>query len=417
MNNFIYKIHEIIKDSQNFDGLVFRANELDFIFKGVGLGQANLARILDEFGFEYEESGRIITSKTKSKIGTMVIYSSYYLISNALYNNDNLTNEVSIVVLDHEQGNYFLYNQNDNSEYYIDSTGLKESFLVQNLNHYLPLLKLFREERQLSEFDDKLKLQLLIIDNDKERNVARISYTLFDNRIFSKKVQFDFNDFKNRLIGSSQANNRDWIAIFKHNVVSLLLAQEDENKTFIELFLNVQFVLNNTIRDYEIFISGFSFERVKKELKQEKEKYFQSLNQAQEKIKSQVIAVPLSIGTSIYAFFQMHADIRTFYFILAMVGIYIVFICWYLILYDKDLYKLKRDIKGETDVFVNNYPKVYEIFRDDFIFIKKKVNSVLWLSGVIKFTIILDWIVLLIYILFVVKQPAELTHFKFVFNE
>ncbi|PWS30473.1 nucleoid-associated protein [Pedobacter paludis] len=160
-------------------------------------------------------------------------------------------------------------------------------------------------------------------------------------------------------------------------------------------------------KNINIYKLAMAFEKISRELKDEKRSYFDALNQAQDKIKSQVVAVPLSIGTSVYAFFQIKADVVTFYFILAMLAIYIFFICWYLYLYDKDLKKLRSEITEETSNFETRYPEVFKIFKDDFSYINKKIASVLLLSWVIKSTIIIDWVLFLVFILLVVNHRVE----------
>ncbi|HEX7870550.1 MAG TPA: hypothetical protein VF455_10610, partial [Chryseobacterium sp.] len=229
----------------------------------------------------------------------------------------------------------------------------------------------------------------------------------FEKRIFSKSVAFDFDYLSGRINSGYNSNNAEWLSSFKHNLVSLISSQNESSKTFTEIFLNISFIISNTERDYEIYISGFSFEKISKELKQEKQNYFAELNQAQDKIKGQVIAVPLSIGTSIYAFFQIKTDHITLYFILGMILIYIGFIWWFLSLYEKDLQRLKTEIADDSGKFEALYPKIYDLFKSDFQFITDKIKSVLLFSYVIKGVIILDWLSLAVYVIFFFQEVTQ----------
>lgn len=412
MDELILSFYKLTVGNASFNQMIFRSNDVDFQFRTSDQSMLELKDLLQSLAFTIELDGNIITSKLRSDDQATILFSTYELLSKAIYDNALVLERSSLIVLNVVAG--FYHYDRTGRETLIKSGSTTASFLVANLRLYLPLLRMFKENKLLSEHDDVINKELLIIDNGKERNLVRSKYTIYEEWILSKRVEFDISAIAGRLSPDGDFNYADWIGIFKHNVVLLLLAQTDQNRTFTELFLNMPFVLANTVRDYEIFVSGFSFERVKSQLKEDKEVYFQTLNQAQEKVKAQVIAVPLSIGTTVYAFFQMDEDIRTFYFVLGMVGIYILFICWYLVLYDQDLRKLKRDIKRDSDEFNNRFPKVYDIFREDFKYIQKKVRSVLRLSLMIKLTIILSWFVLLIYVLVVVKNPVSISPFKFV---
>lgn len=403
MSKLLSDFFTVLKDS-TFDKVIFRIHTFDIHFKEKSKCFEDCLRLLKVYELYKEDSGFIITANIKNKGNNHKVYASFDALFQDFYESTT-KNESSILIIDNLSNDFYYYNFEKGKEWKTEGTQILESFCYHNLELYIPLLKLFRNNRYLSEFDDSIERKILLIENGKEKNFINLSYSIFDKRIFSKQVDFNISEIFQWLEFCNKPNHLEWISSFKHNIVFLLSAQSNINKTFTELFLNVDFVLANTNRDYNIYMSGFSFEKISREFKLEKRKYFEDLNQAQDKIKSQVIAVPLSIGTSIYAFFQMTAELRTYYFILGMVGVYIFFICWYLLLYDKDLKKLKSDIKEETEKFEKNYPNIFNIFKPDFVYIVKKVNSVLILSWVIKIVIFLDWIILLIYVCLVIKNP------------
>jgi hypothetical protein len=252
----------------------------------------------------------------------------------------------------------------------------------------------------LVEFTDKVKSRLLVVDNGPAKNIATLTYDLYDPRIFSKAMDSGVTYIADRI------NIKAWTASFKHAVVTLINSQQDQNKKFIEVFLNLQYLITNADNDYEVYIREFSFEKVSKEHKEEKQRYFGQLSDAQDKIKSQVIAVPLSVGTSVYAFFQLQVSLATLYFLLFAIGIYVIFIGIYLLLYDNDLRHLREEIKTDSDNFSKRYPKIYEVFEKDYKYILGKVKNVIWLSNAIKVILVVDWLLFLIYILFFFKHAA-----------
>ncbi len=407
MNNVLKTFEDIFNDISLFDWLIFKEKEIDFYFKSVPNAAKRLFGVLNELDIEYTEVGNLVTASRKSKDKTIILFSSYDQLFKSVYEDQVHINKV--IVIDFNNKAYYYCNLKDQSEYSnlpfkTDCVSMMGNYLL-----YASLLKLFKLSSNIIEFDDGIKRRFFIVDNGKEKNVVGFNYQIFDERIFSKKVNFDKEYISSR-INSTNTNNLEWLSILKHNIVELLLAQDESNQNFIEVFLSFSYLLKITERNYEIYLSGFSFEKISKELKEERKSYFENLNQAQDKIKSQVIAVPLSIGTSIYAFFQIKTDHITLYFILGMILIYISFIWWYLSLYEMDLKKLKSDIKEDSSKFKQLYQKIYKLFESDFDFINDKIDSVLLFSYVIKGVIILDWIALAVYVILVFKDSPPIKH-------
>jgi hypothetical protein len=234
----------------------------------------------------------------------------------------------------------------------------------------------------------------LIIDNGKEKNVATVQYSKYDPRIFSKHIALQIDTL------TAKVKNREWASIFKHHIVKLINSQENDYQKFTEIFLNIQFLIASTEQDFEIYVSEFSFEKISKALKADKEKYFNELSQSQEKIRSQMISVPLTLGTTVYGFFQLTVSKSTMWFIIGALGIYIVFVIWYLLLYDGDLMFLKKEVDQDSSKFEDIYPKIYNLFKDDFAYIKSKIKKVRLLSNIIKSTLIASVLVLVVYNIF-----------------
>jgi hypothetical protein len=410
MNNVLNAFEGIFNDITSFDRLNFKEQEVDFYFKPVSNANSKLLTILTSLDIAYTEVGNLVTANRKSNDKSITLFSSYDQLFKSMF--DNQTSGIAIMI-DNSNKDYYYYDFKGRLEYtnfrLTDSISMMESYLL-----YAALLKLFKTSQNITEFDDTIKRRLFIVDNGKEKNIVCFNYQTFEDRIFSKVVSFDIDYITSR-INSTNSNNLEWLSIFKHTIVEFLSSQDELNKTFLELFLNISYLVKITERDYEIYLSGFSFDKISKELKEERQRYFADLNQAQDKIKSQVIAVPLSIGTSIYAFFQIKADHITLYFILGMILIYIGFIWWYLTLYENDLRKLKSEVKEDSNKFQQLYQKIYNLFKSDFDFINNKVNSVLLFSYTIKAVIILDWLSLAIYVIFLFKQqPAQFSLPKYI---
>jgi len=401
MNNVLIAFEGIFNDEASFDRLNFKEKEIDFYFKPISGANLKLLTILTSLDVDHTTVGNVVTANRKSNDKSINLFSSYEQLFKSIFDNQI---PVIAIVIDNYNKDYYYYDFKNVLEYtnfrLLESVSMMQTYLL-----YASLLKLFKTSPNITEFDDNIRRRLFIVNNGKEKNLVNFNYQTFDDRIFSKVIGFDIDYITSRT-NSTNSNNLEWLSIFKHNIVDFLSSQDELNKTFLELFLNISYIIKITERDYEIYLSGFSFEKISKELKEERQSYFADLNQAQDKIKSQVIAVPLSIGTSIYAFFQIKTDHISLYFILGMILIYIGFIWWYLTLYEKDLKQLKAGIKEDSNKFQQLYQNIYNLFKSDFDFINKKVDSVILFSYVIKGVIVLDWLALAIYVIFFFKEQS-----------
>jgi hypothetical protein len=390
-----------IINSTELNKVIFRPTEVEFKFSVDGSKLIELQTVLDTLNLSYSTSGSIVTASKVSADKKLKIYSNLQEAFLDIQLETSSLNSPSALVINKETQDFFYYDSISNTEHFLKPVDVQVKSWINNFITYATLLKLFRTNPELIEFDDQLKRKLLMVDNGKEKNIASINYTEYDIRIFSKDIEFDVQYVQDRI------NNKEWLSCFKHSVIELITAQLEANRSFIEIFLNIDYIVSNTNRDYDIYISQFSFEKLSREFKTEKQRYFTELNQSQEKIKGQVFAVPLSIGTTIFTFYQLKLEKSTLIFLAITIAFYMAFIIWYLWLYEKDLKKLRLDIANDSNTFRDFYPTIYKLFERDFTFINNKVGLVLKLSNTIKAILIINWVILLIYILFFYKQTLS----------
>jgi hypothetical protein len=393
MDNVVSQMGAILMGS-DLTRLVFSPGEVEFKFNDENYDPTILKSWLEALQFDFQKTGKIVTTKRVSQDDAIRLYpnlSDYFL---TLSDDIKIADSQSAIVIDREDAYVYYYNHFSKAEVSSNDDTKTAVSKITNFRAYNSLLRIFFESEQLVEFNDKIKKRIFVIDNGKTKNVASIKYELYDPKIFSKRVDADINYI------IAYTGNKEWLSSFKHHVVAIIESQEDADKTFTE----IKYIVSNADNDFDIYVQEFSFEKISKELKDEKQKYFDQLNQTQDKIKSQVISVPLSVGTSIFAFYQLQVSKSTLYFLLLAIGIYIVFIEIYLYLYDQDLKYLKKEIESDSKKFVDFYPKIFKLFESDYKYILAKVRTVIILSNAIKVILLIDWIILLIYIFFFHKQ-------------
>jgi len=397
------ELASIIGDRE-FKSLSAKPNAIEFNFQTKGNAFQRLAVLLDSLNIVHTTLGNILAADLIANDHSTRIFISRESLFYAVAQNPAISGNSLLLVIDPNEG--YVYDPTNGGEVFKPVPTTMIGSWIENLKTYTALLKMFRENQLLAEFNDTTHSKLMVVDNGKEKNNVIVNYKIYDPRIFTKTVNLDLSELKGRIADAEKIGNAEWLALLRHHIVAVMSAQEATQKTFAEIFLNIAFILQATARDYEIYVSGFSFDKISKDLKEDRQKYFNNLNQAQDKIKSQVIAVPLSVGTSIYAFYQLNTSHVTLNFLLIAIAIYIGFIWWYLMLYEADLNKLKEDIETDGETFSTNYPKTYKLFEGDFKYILKKVRSVKLLSWVIRGVTLTDWVLLAIYVFFFYKQNA-----------
>ena len=398
----------IVADGE-FKSLNGRSNAIEFTFQVKGNAFQRLAVLLDSLNIAHTTLGNILAADIVATDQSTRLFVSRESLFFAVAQNPVISDTSLLFVVDPREG--YVYDPVTGVEFFSPAPATPITSWMENLKSYTALLKLFRDSQLLAEFNDTTRTRLMVVDNGKEKNNVIISYKSYDPRLFTKTVVLDLAELEGRLADAAKSGNAEWLALFRHHIVAVMSAQEAAQKTFTEFFLNIAFIIQATVRDYEIYVSGFSFDKISKDLKEDRQKYFNDLNQAQDKIKSQVIAVPLAVGTSIYAFYQLNTSSVTLDFLLIAIAIYIGFIWWYLLLYEADLNKLKSDIKIDSDTFSTNYPKIYKLFEGDFKYISKKVRSVKLLSFVIRGVTLADWVLLAVYVFFFYKHNGAITPF------
>lgn len=80
------------------------------------------------------------------------------------------------------------------------------------------------------------------------------------------------------------------------------------NRSLAILYGNFNFILEQSNRNYQLYIDKFSFNTIRQEYRTEKNNYFESLDTAQNKISAQIISIPLSLGASIFTFYQFKSS-------------------------------------------------------------------------------------------------------------
>lgn len=298
----------------------------------------------------------------------------------------------NIFVFD-EKGDYIFYEFNSRKTF-TNSKYEYLKFAIDNFSQRKILLEIFLDlNNKIIEFK-RSRLEndeLIIASNIDKKALTIIEYKTYNSTKLNYFILLPLLEFKNKI------SSDDWLACFKNTICEYLHLQQN-NKSFDIIYTNFNYILNLTEKNFQLYISKFSFDKIRKQFRVEKNSYFEGLNTAQNKISNQIISIPISLGASIYSFFQLEADFITLILIYSSVIIYIFFITYVIIMNLYDIRKIDCDSKEEEGNMKNHYPDLLIDYAVDFRFMRNKIRRIYFLAWAIILALVITIILITIFI-------------------
>lgn len=283
-------------------------------------------------------------------------------------NTDLILNNKSLFIWDCDKS--FLLYENFNIENAIANRTQSGDFIA-NVVQYRDFLKLFLDEKsQLIELEKAHpRNELFIVSKGNEKLLVKLNYNRTEDELYSKKFEYvNLEQFSVRI------QNEAWLSCFKNTVCAFFDQQAEHKRTFQWLYENFFYLFANTEKSYFLYISQFSFDKISKQFKKDREHYFNSLNEYQNKISGQLISIPLTIGAALLSSnFETNNGLANSS-VTILISAYVIFVMGTISFILVDLNKLKNDICGENDALKSMYNDIYENFEKDFKFIIKKAK-------------------------------------------
>lgn len=252
---------------------------------------------------------------------------------------------------------------------------------IANVVQYRDFLKLFLDEKnQLIELEKAHpRNELFIISRGNEKLLVKLNYNRTEEELYSKRFEYlNLEQFSERI------RNEAWLSCFKNTVCAFFDQQAEQKRIFKWLYENFFYLFANTEKSYFLYISQFSFDKISKQFKRDREHYFNSLNEYQNKISGQLISIPLTIGAALLSNNFITNNGLANSSVTFLISAYVIFVMGTIAFILVDLIKLKKDIMEESDALKTMYTDLYEYFEKDFKFIKRKA-SLLKLFGIFLF--------------------------------
>ena len=334
--------------------------------------------------------------------------------------NELLNGEIEIKLTSCKLKNTFFYFDYDNYlrdyEYYKDAftnsniiilnfetkilfKEIDEEFTIEkadmfNYVQHRELQEFLISKNEFTPYHDNLSKQFVIIG--KEKGAFHIGYNLLEKRKISDE---DIKPFIEEL--KTEFVKKEFIQFFKDVIINSIHSTDIKDR-FFELTKSLKLLLNLTAKDYESYVLDFAIDKIKSKFKEERNKYFESLEKSIDTVSKQIVSFPLTFGATAFASYQVKDKPWILILIVIAYLLYTFIAFKVLSITDYNILCLKSDVKKEEDEIKNGYEKVYADFKEDFIKIWTKIRK---LEGLV---LILKWILSLLFIIFLLFALVQI---------
>jgi len=358
--------------------------------------------------FELQTDSFNQTSLTfKSKIGDLIFFDNLNTFLDTINLDISLLDANDIFIFDVD-GHYFHY-EYESGNVATDSNQPKIKFLVHHFRQYKLLLDTYLASEGLLYEIKRTSIsgdEFVVISKGEQKLVTSIRYKIIDKAIFvDDNISLPISDFQTKILSN------EWLACYNDTLCQFLDAQLEERRTFSNLFNNFNYIFNLSNKNFQLYILKFSFEKIRKQFKTEKNNYFDSLNTAQDKISSQIISVPISLGASIFSFYQFNSSQLILSLIYIGICIYSLFIGFVVVINLYDIKKIAKDVNEEKSNFEEHYPDLLLELERDFNYMKNKRTRVRILAWAIIIALIITLVSLAIFLLNYRQSKPSIFHF------
>lgn len=330
-------------------------------------------------------NGEIEIKLTSCKLKNTFFYFDYdnYLRDYEYYK-DAFTNS-NIIILDFETK--ILFKEID-EEFTIEKADMFNYVQHRELQEFLI------SKNEFTPYHDNLSKQFVIIG--KEKGAFHIGYNLLEKRKISDE---DIKPFIEEL--KTEFVKKEFIQFFKDVIINSIHSTDIKDR-FFELTKSLKLLLNLTAKDYESYVLDFAIDKIKSKFKEERNKYFESLEKSIDTVSKQIVSFPLTFGATAFASYQVKDKPWILILIVIAYLLYTFIAFKVLSITDYNILCLKSDVKKEEDDIKNGYEKVYADFKEDFIKIWTKIRK---LEGLV---LILKWILSVLFIIFLLFALVQI---------
>lgn len=288
-----------------------------------------------------------------------------------------------IGILNYRSKDYLFYDYSAIATYNKEGIISKNNF-ISNTFAYLRIKSLL-SKNIITDYHSEANREFVIISATKGKILIGYPQIIddFDNNI--NVVAFE------KLLNDKLAL-KEFSKFFKNDLYEFLFSIEKEDRLKY-LVANLDTIIESANRNYEIYLSSFSFDQIRDEYDKRKQKYFDELRSIINKVSGYSIGLPISISAASFAAFKTLDSLPTYILIIAAFIIFSFYFIFMIRHNRDDIEDIKNDYNIDFEqllqkVFFIRNKKETESFIELRNLLNKRLNNLL-LKINILFSIIL----------------------------
>lgn len=351
---------------KNLKVITYSSNELKVSVDGKSVKDS--LEIIGKY-FEVEQSMSNIKIKlTETKIeGLYVFFEKNDFIHRVIDNWEQFM-AARIIILENDRSYLIKEKEEEYSE---------KKKIVFNTVIYKELLKKLKNNKFFNNIKS-LDNEFILVS--KSNSVMHIGFLNIEARLdkldylkpIIDKLDLRFSKF---LVSKQILINEEYIRFFIENISTIGIVKHSKEDRFFKILESLDVLISITDRDYDNYIKDFSFEKLKSKFKEERNKYFDSIDKSLESINKQALSLPLTFGATVFASYQLKDKPLISFFILVTYGLYTFIAFKSMSIVDYNLECLGEDIEREERELENTFNLSFQDFKFDFYKVKNKIKK------------------------------------------
>ena len=195
--------------------------------------------------------------------------------------------------------------------------GKSESKFFENVLYFHKFKDLFIESEIASYYDESNKKMIFLSARHGRLYISCTITWLEEFYGHDNDLENQFNTIQKKINEENQFKD-----FLKESFVEWCVKNLSDEKTLLKSLEKIKHIVESASRNYELYRHNFSFAEFKKQLDEEKEKYFKEYQSYLSDFLSKTASMPIQLGVYIFLIYRFRENLWS------MVGTFVLIIVW-----------------------------------------------------------------------------------------
>ncbi len=320
----------------------------------------SILKIIDKYNIKKEEIGQNTIRINLRQFEFPVFFDKNNFLSNVSLND----NKLDIGILNYDEDEFLFFDNKELKSF--NSAGIFGNHLIPNTYSYLKIKKIISSD-PIADYFSEANREIIIISPTKGR--LAIGYPMIADNL---DINEDIENYSKLLL--NKLESKEFSKFFKNELYDFLSSAEKEQRLKF-LALKLKTIIEAANRNYEIYLSNFSFDQIRNEYDSRKQKYFDEVRSIVNKLSGYSIGLPISISAASFAAFKTIDSIPTYILIISSFIVFSIYFIFMIRHNKDDLETLRTDFEFDfSTLFQKEFFKKIESEKESFLTLQSLLN-------------------------------------------